>query len=158
VDDSLGAEWIEITDIDLENSSPLVVEARRKEDYMTNSRKIAGLIGPSIIAITASEWLNLHIWAINMPTIAYLNGILLFIAGLSIVRAHNYWTTSWPVLVTLTGWITILGGLYRMFFPEAQQLAENISTYVFIIFLGVIGIFMTFKAYSREGGKKADKK
>lgn len=74
-----------------------------------------------------------------MPTVTYLNGLLLFIAGLSIVRAHNYWTTSWPVLVTLTGWIAILGGLDRMFFPEAQQLAENISTYVFIIFLGVIG-------------------
>jgi uncharacterized membrane protein HdeD (DUF308 family) len=61
-------------------------------------------------------------------------------------------------LVTLTGWIAILGGLYRMFFPEAQQLAENISTYVFIIFLGVIGIFMTFKAYSREDGKTTGKR
>ncbi len=29
IDDSLGAEWIEITDINLENSSPLVVEARQ---------------------------------------------------------------------------------------------------------------------------------
>ena len=29
VDDSLGAKWIELTDINLENSSPLVVEARQ---------------------------------------------------------------------------------------------------------------------------------
>ncbi|OBR65176.1 hypothetical protein A7K91_00410 [Paenibacillus oryzae] len=29
MDDSLGAEWIDITDIDLENSSPLVVEAKQ---------------------------------------------------------------------------------------------------------------------------------
>lgn len=125
---------------------------------MTNSKKVAGLIGPSIIAITASELLNLHIWAINIPTVTYLNGTLLFIAGLSIVRAHNCWTSGWPILVTLTGWFVILGGLYRMFFPEAQQLAENIPTYIIIIILGVIGIFLTFKAYSREDSKTVDKK
>ncbi|MBP1905807.1 uncharacterized membrane protein HdeD (DUF308 family) [Paenibacillus turicensis] len=117
---------------------------------MTNSKKLAGLIGPSIIAITASELMNLHIWAINMPTVTYLNGILLFIAGLAIVRAHNDWQRNWPIVVTLTGWFAIVGGLYRMFFPEAQQLTENVSTYIIIIILGIIGIFLTFKAYSKS--------
>lgn len=124
---------------------------------MTNSKKIAGLVGPSIVAITASELPNLHIWAVNNPTVTYLNGTLLFIAGLSIVRAHNCWTKSWPILITLTGWFAILGGLYRMFFPEAQQLAENITTYIMVIILCMIGIFLTFKAYSREDSKTVEK-
>lgn len=124
---------------------------------MTNSKKIAGLVGPSIVAITASELPNLHIWAVNIPTVTYLNGTLLFIAGLSIVRAHNCWTKSWPILITLTGWFAILGGLYRMFFPEAQQLAENITTYIMVIILCMIGIFLTFKAYSREDSKTVEK-
>ncbi len=125
---------------------------------MTNSKKIAGLIGPSLIALTTSEAINLHIWAINIPAVTYLNGSLLFVAGLSIVRVHNRWTGGWPVLVTLAGWFVILGGLFRMFFPEAQQLAENIPSYVVIIILCVIGIFLTFKAYSREDSNTAVKK
>lgn len=125
---------------------------------MTNSKKLAGLIGPSIIAITASELMNLHIWAINMPTLTYLNGVLLFIAGLAIVRVHNSWQRNWPTVVTLTGWFAIVGGLYRMFFPEAQQLTENVSTYIIIIILGIVGIFLTFKAYSKEVSKTIVKK
>ncbi len=42
---------------------------------------------------------------------------MLFVAGLSIVRAHNRWKDGWPVLVTLMGWFAILGGLARMFAP-----------------------------------------
>jgi hypothetical protein len=117
---------------------------------MTDSKKIAGLIGPSLIAITVSEAINLHIWAINIPAVTYLNGSLLFVAGLSIVRLHNRWNVGWPLLVTLTGWFAILGGLFRMFFPEAQQLSENIPSYAVIMILCVIGIFLTFKAYSRK--------
>ena len=32
---------------------------------MANSKIIAGLIGPSIVAITLSETVNIHIWAGN---------------------------------------------------------------------------------------------
>ncbi len=117
---------------------------------MDNSRQIAGLIGPTLIVLALSEALNLHIWATNMAPVIYLNGALLFVAGLSIVRAHNRWTLRWPVLVTLTGWVTILGGLYRMFLPEARQAGENPATYVMFMGLCVIGIFLTFKAYRRE--------
>ena len=32
---------------------------------MANSKNIAGLLGPSLIAITLSEMANIHIWAGN---------------------------------------------------------------------------------------------
>lgn len=32
---------------------------------MANSKNIAGLLGPAIVAITISETLNVHIWADN---------------------------------------------------------------------------------------------
>ena len=68
---------------------------------MTNSKYIAGFIGPTLIALALSEALNLHIWAVNIAPVTYLNGTLLFIAGLSIIRAHNYWISGWPVIITL---------------------------------------------------------
>jgi uncharacterized membrane protein YhaH (DUF805 family) len=88
---------------------------------LANSRRIAGLVGPALIAITVTEWMNLDIFTADMgPSFAthvYLNGTLLFVAGLAIVRAHNHWTRGWPVLITLVGWIAMLGGLGRMVAP-----------------------------------------
>jgi hypothetical protein len=117
---------------------------------MTNSRHIAGLIGPTIMALATSEALNFHIWADKIAPITYLNGALLFVAGLSIVRAHNRWTVGWPVMVTLVGWVAILGGLFRMFAPEAKQASQNSFTYAALVALFALGTFLTFKAYRRE--------
>jgi len=119
---------------------------------MTNSKQIAGLIGPTIIVNNISEMVNLHIWAANTAAGVHLNGVLLFIAGLSIVRSHNLWSFRWPVLVTLTGWFTILLGLFRMFAPELvlRGVRNNTAVVVPTMIILIIGIFLTFKAYSRE--------
>ena len=117
---------------------------------MTNSKQIAGLVGPTLIAVTLSEAMNLHIFANNIAPVVYLNGTLLFVAGLSIVRAHNLWTYGWPVMVTLVGWIGILGGLFRMFAPEVHQGGQDIATYTVITVLFIIGGLLTLKAYSRK--------
>ncbi len=73
------------------------------------------------MAITTSEALNLDIWAGVSPTLVYLNGVLLFVAGLAIVRTHNVWVRRWPVLVTLLGWVALAIGLLRMFAPWARS-------------------------------------
>jgi hypothetical protein len=119
---------------------------------LSDSKKIAGLIGPTLIAVTSSEMLNPHVWDAIIEPVTYQSGMLLFVAGLLIVRAHNRWTVSWPVVVTLVGWFGVLAGLGRMFATEiAQQSAKNGSTALaFEIGLLAIGFFLTFKAYSRE--------
>ena len=125
-----------------------------------NSKRIAGLLGPTTIAITLSEATNLHIWtnniapSVNLAPVVYLNGTLLFVAGLSIIRAHNYWGRDWPVLVTLMGWLVMLGGLIRMFAPVSGQhfRLNTAAMYTLIIVLLAVGIFLTFKAYSLADG------
>ena len=90
---------------------------------MSNSRNIAGLIGPTFVAGGLSVLLNLGVWpslveqAFRDGPLIYVSGYPLFVAGLAIVRAHNRWTLGWPVLVTVVGWITLLGGLSRILFP-----------------------------------------
>jgi len=113
------------------------------------SKSLAQLIGPTLLAMAPSEVMNLHIWANNNPTVTYLNGVLLFIAGLSIVRVHNRWASSWPVLITLTGWAAILAGLFRMFAPEARQGGVNSPTFVVLAVIFTIGVVLTFKGFSR---------
>jgi hypothetical protein len=128
---------------------------------MANSKRIAGLLGPTLIAIAVTEAINLRflitfIGPAHAPLV-YLNGTLLFVAGLSIVRAHNRWTGGWPVLVTLVGWFAMLGGLIRMIAPlSAQRAAENITgVSALLIVLLAIGILLTLKAYGRENGTTA---
>ena len=74
---------------------------------MSDSRALARLIGPTMIALGATEALNMEIFAGNAPAVVYFNGSVLFAAGLAIVLAHNLWKPDWRVLLTLTGWIVL---------------------------------------------------
>lgn len=51
----------------------------------------------------------------------YLNGTLLFAAGVGTLQAHNRWTWKWPLALTLAGWAMVVGGLYRMIAPAGQR-------------------------------------
>jgi hypothetical protein len=120
---------------------------------MTNSKQIAGLVGPTLIVMTISESLNAQIWA-NVPaTQTYLAGLLWFVAGLAIVRVHNDWIRDWSVAVTIVGWFLMLGGLGRMFFPVAAQQSTPSGSVVLAlqIVLLAIGIFLTFNAFRDRG-------
>ncbi|HEX4950832.1 MAG TPA: hypothetical protein VFZ34_29495 [Blastocatellia bacterium] len=122
---------------------------------MTDSKQIAGLIGPSLVVITISETINAHIWATNIAPCIHLNGGLLFVAGLAIVRAHNRWVRGWTVMVTLVGWFVMLLGLLRMFAPGLVLKGVQSTGSAFIaptMSVLAIGIFLTFQAYRRGGG------
>jgi hypothetical protein len=114
------------------------------------AERVAAILGPTIMALTASEALNYHIWDTQLPAVTYLNGLFLFVAGVSILRKEHRWTRRWPVLVTIFGWLITLGGLSRMFAPKAQQPSESVGMYVFLTAGFVIGGFLTYKAYWRR--------
>jgi hypothetical protein len=129
---------------------------------MTTSKSIAGLIGPTLVAGAVAVLLNLGTWpalvehGFRDPALIFVSGFPLFVAGLAIVRAHNRWEGGWPVLVTVVGWLALLGGLSRILFPTrlapiavgAVQ-SRGVLPAVAIVFLAV-GAFLSFKGYSRE--------
>ena len=119
---------------------------------MTDSRRIAGLLGPTLIALAMSEAMNLRVMAANPASVGlvYLNGTLLFVAGVTIVQVHNRWTGGWPVLVTVMGWFAILAGLMRMIAPQSTT-SGAAWVYALLIVLVAIGIVLTFTGYSRRG-------
>jgi hypothetical protein len=116
---------------------------------LTRSRQIAGVLGPTVIVLALSEAKNVGIWATGIAPLTYLAGLLWFLGGLVVVRLHNQWSTSWPVTITLVGWFFMVGGLFRLFFPEAQQGNQNtpaIGIYALDGVLVALGALMTFKA------------
>ncbi len=123
---------------------------------MTDSRRIAGLLGPTLIALAITEAMNLRVMAENRASVGlvYLNGTLLLVAGLAIVQVHNRWTRCWPVLVTVMGWFAILAGLVRMIAPQSTT-SGAAWVYALLIVLLAIGIVLTFTGYARRETSEA---
>ena len=122
---------------------------------MASSKQLAGLVGPTIVAMIVSEFplVQPHLYDTQIPPVVYLSGVLMFVAGLAIVRVHNRWARDWTVLVTLAGWFSGTLGLFRMFAAGAyKQGAASTPTPVFMVLEGILlvcGIVLTFKAYTR---------
>ena len=118
----------------------------------SRSRSIAAIVGPTLIVMVLSElkfW-NPTLYDTQIVPLVYLSGILFFIAGLTIVHKHNLWVWGWQITITVIGWLGISLGLLRMFFPQmykAQFKNDNFALIVEISLI-LIGIFLTFKAYS----------
>lgn len=126
---------------------------------MTDSKRLAGLIGPALMALSVTEAVNIDVFANQMAPVIYLNGAILFVTGLAIVRAHNLWTWGWPVLVTLTGWAALLGGFLRMAAPNAPQAADSFFTYAVLAVIAAIGAVLSVIAYgpkARAAPKPSD--
>jgi len=126
---------------------------------MANSKTIAGLIGPTLIALAATLLMNLgSISALvdpvsHDPALVLISGVVSFVAGLAVVRVHNHWTGDWTVLVTILGWLLLVGGLIRLLFPVrlagmAADLAQNTGLFFGeAVVLLVLGGFLSYKAY-----------
>ena len=126
---------------------------------MATSKAIAALMGPTLVALAAAMLLNLgSLPALTEelsrePMLILVSGVLLFVAGLAIVRVHNRWAAEWPLLVTVLGWLAVLGGLVRMLFPI--QLASLVVSFAqntgvmsaALVVLLLVGAFLSYKAY-----------
>ncbi len=118
---------------------------------MDKSKSLAKIVGPTLIVMIFSEmriW-NPTLYDTQIVPLIYLNGVLLFVAGLAIVNKHNIWTFSWQTILTIVGYLGIVLGLFRMLFPQVQQgkFENNNSILVIEIILILIGLFLTIKAY-----------
>lgn len=140
---------------------------------------IARIAGPAltVLILTENPLANPNLYQEQSPVVVYLNGFVLFVAGLSIVQCHNVWLLTGnfritTLLVTIIGWGSLLLGSSRMLLPEfwAEKsremhfkfdgndndlksrleillLKENVVLLLWESFLLVVGLFLTFEAY-----------
>lgn len=92
-----------------------------------------------------------HLYDSQIPPVVYLSGVLMFVAGLAVVRVHNVWARNWTVLVTLTGWLSLVLGLVRMFAAsQYRDAAAATSSTIFIVLEGVllvVALILTYQGY-----------
>jgi hypothetical protein len=129
---------------------------------MTNSNTIAGLIGPTLVAIASGVLLNIGSFP-ELTKQVSRDPALIFVSGIPLVRrgtCHYERSQSLdegkPVLVTILGWLAILSGLARMLFPTrlaavAGGIDQTTGAIIpaAIVLLG-LGAFLWFKAYRRD--------
>jgi hypothetical protein len=129
---------------------------------VANSKLIAGLIGPLLAAMGVAMLINRELFPVILDQISHdyglilVSGMLSLLAGIAIVRVHNVWSGGWQVIVTVFGWLAILGGLARMWMPQmAGPLANFFNAgpaplFVAGAVLVALGGFLSFKAYGPD--------
>lgn len=94
---------------------------------MQRSIFLAKLIGPSLAAIGIALILNAETFRsmaqefLRSYALIYLAGLLALAAGLAIVNTHNEWTADWRVVITIIGWLCVIGGIIRIVFPRVVE-------------------------------------
>jgi|SRR5262245_53075340 uncharacterized membrane protein len=88
---------------------------------------LARLIGPVLIAIAVGMLVNKDHYrrmaeeGLRSHVLIYVTGVLTMAAGLAIVLTHNVWALNWRVLITLIGWLFLIGGAVRIVAPQQPE-------------------------------------
>jgi hypothetical protein len=126
---------------------------------MATSIYLAKLMGPVFLAVglgllfNAATYRKLAAEFVESSALIYLSGVLLMLGGVALVLAHNVWRLDWPLLITLLGWLGIIGGAGRIILPQGlQELRRDIVesgialTIACVIWLA-IGVVLCFFGY-----------
>jgi len=89
---------------------------------MQNSIFLAKLIGPValvmglVILLDPKRVRTMAREVLQGEAFIFLAGIIVLPAGLALVNTHNVWSWDWRVLITILGWLAVVGGIMRMGF------------------------------------------
>ena len=91
---------------------------------MQTSTFLAQLIGPVLLVMGIGMVANRQGFRtmaeefLASRALIFLAGLLALVPGLAIVLAHNVWAFDWRLIITLLGWLSVIGGVFRILFPQ----------------------------------------
>ena len=94
---------------------------------MGNSVFLARLIGPLMLTVGIGIFVNGAIYRVladeflRSRALIYLSGLLTMTAGLALILTHNVWRADWPVIITILGWLAVIGGAFRIVAPQGTE-------------------------------------
>jgi hypothetical protein len=87
------------------------------------------------------------------PAMIACSGHSRVLAALIILVPHHLWVAQWPVIITIIGWLILLSGILRLFFPKKvasamkQLMAKNgLLLAVWVCFL--IGLYLVWMGFT----------
>jgi hypothetical protein len=128
---------------------------------MATSVFLAKLIGPVALAIGLALVFNGAVYRAMMDqflashALIFLAGLLALSAGLATVLSHNVWSADWRVVITILGWLWIVGGAIRMVAPQLtasigrSMLAHPVAPKIGAAICLALGALLCFFGYFR---------
>ena len=131
------------------------------QDTMQTSLYLAKLIGPTLIVIGIGMLINRDGYRdmarefLGSRALIYLAGLFAFVPGLAVVLAHNVWAADWRVIITILGWLALIGGTFRILFPqEVTRIGTRVIANPSTMLIGgvvtlALGALLSFYGYAR---------
>ena len=116
---------------------------------MQRSIFLARLIGPVLITVGIALIFNSDTYRYMAEqflvsyALIYVAGIIALFAGLAIVNTHNIWIWRWPVIITILGWMSVIGGVIRILVPQEGQIVGT-AVVGANLWPGIPGLVMLF--------------
>ena len=126
---------------------------------METSILIARLIGPLLVMtglimlVTPQAVQDMAREFLASRALIFIAGVLALLGGLAIVNTHNVWTAGWPVIITIFGWLAVIGGIVRMGFPALTKsvgeamLSRHAGLRVSAVIQLALGLYLMFVSY-----------
>lgn len=136
---------------------------------MQRSIYLAKLIGPVLLAIGLGVLFNTAVFRVlagqflNNYALIFISGLLTLTAGLALVLAHNLWVGDWRLIITILGWLGVIGGLARIVAPQqiaaigTGMLANGIAPMTGGFVMLVVGAVLSYFGYAEmlESGARS---
>jgi uncharacterized protein YjeT (DUF2065 family) len=91
---------------------------------MQESTVLARLLGPVLLVMGIGMLLDQRAYRamaeefLASRALIYISGLIALVTGLVIVNFHNRWAFGWPVIITIFGWLSLIGGVVRILAPD----------------------------------------
>jgi len=120
---------------------------------------IARLMGPYFVVAGIGMLLNQAAYAamiaefVHSNALIFISGVLSLPAGLAILNVHRAWTADWRVIVTILGWLAVIGGVLRLVLPQVTAMigstvyAGSAAVPIFAVIALVLGGFLSVKGF-----------
>ncbi len=81
-----------------------------------------------------------------------ITGSAFVFLGVVIISLYNSWKLSWYVLITISGWLLLIEGLYRLFFIDlttkiVKEMDSLVPVKVSLVITLLIGICLTIVSF-----------
>ena len=94
---------------------------------MTPSAYIARILGPVLVIVGLGLLLEGETFRamagefLRSAALVYFSGVATLALGLAILNVHHLWTRDWRSVITLFGWLCVIGGIFRILAPTLVQ-------------------------------------
>jgi hypothetical protein len=126
---------------------------------MTASTFIARILGPLLVVMGIGLLVEGGSFAAVVGDFAqngaliYLSGIIALAVGLAILNVHHVWVWDWRVVITIFGWLALIGGIFRILATSlVQRIADVAISNPRLVIVGgagtlLLGGFLTAMGY-----------